>query len=72
LTSLTLRRAALDALAAADDEDVVGDGKFPWSASNRMTLAEARPIGDVVFLRYLLPRRSTPRSQQRPGAPPSI
>jgi 5-amino-6-(5-phosphoribosylamino)uracil reductase len=37
----------------------VGDGKFPWNASNRMTLAEARPIGDVVLLRYLLPRHST-------------
>lgn len=34
----------------------VGDGKFPWNANNRMTLGEARPIGDVVLLRYLLPR----------------
>ncbi|KAA2253924.1 deaminase [Solihabitans fulvus] len=32
----------------------VGDGAFPWTADRRMTLAEARPIGDVVLLRYLL------------------
>jgi len=40
----------------------VGDGTFPWNAGNRMRLVEARPIGDVVLLRYLLPRAaSTPR-----------
>ena len=34
----------------------VGTGTFPWDARNRMTLAEARQIGDVALLRYLLPR----------------
>jgi 5-amino-6-(5-phosphoribosylamino)uracil reductase len=35
----------------------VYDGVFPWSAGNRATLAEARPIGDVVLLRYALSER---------------
>jgi 5-amino-6-(5-phosphoribosylamino)uracil reductase len=35
----------------------VGDGRFPWSTHQRMTLAEARPIGDVVLLRYALSDR---------------
>ncbi|WP_420903272.1 RibD family protein [Streptomyces boncukensis] len=26
---------------------------YPWASSRRMKLAEARPIGDVVFMRYL-------------------
>ncbi|AEH08874.1 MULTISPECIES: RibD family protein [Protofrankia] len=32
----------------------VGDGVFPRHAGHRMELAEARPLGDVVLLRYLL------------------
>ncbi|HVH23927.1 MAG TPA: RibD family protein [Pseudonocardia sp.] len=32
----------------------VGAGRFPHDAGNRMRLAEARPVGDVVLLRYLL------------------
>ncbi|KPM55672.1 deaminase/reductase [Frankia sp. R43] len=31
----------------------VGDGQFRWDSDHRMTLAEAKPIGDVVLLRYL-------------------
>ena len=30
------------------------DGEFPHGPGNRMTLAEARRVGDVVLLRYLL------------------
>jgi 5-amino-6-(5-phosphoribosylamino)uracil reductase len=32
----------------------VGDGVFPHDADHRMRLAQARCIGDVVLLRYLL------------------
>jgi 5-amino-6-(5-phosphoribosylamino)uracil reductase len=32
----------------------VGAAAFPWDSCHRMTLREARPIGDVVLLRYLL------------------
>ena len=32
----------------------VAGGRFPHDARNRMRLAEARPVGDVVLLRYLL------------------
>jgi 5-amino-6-(5-phosphoribosylamino)uracil reductase len=32
----------------------VGPGRFPRDAAHRMRLAEARPIGDLVLLRYLL------------------
>ena len=35
----------------------VHDGAFPWTAGNRATLAEVRPIGDVVLLRYALSER---------------
>ena len=35
----------------------VGPGRFPWDADHRARLVEARPIGDVVLLRYDL--RST-------------
>jgi 5-amino-6-(5-phosphoribosylamino)uracil reductase len=35
----------------------VGDGRFPWHADRRATLVEARPIGDVVLLRYALSER---------------
>jgi 5-amino-6-(5-phosphoribosylamino)uracil reductase len=36
----------------------VGAAAFPWNSSHRMTLAEARPVGDVVLLRYLLSTRA--------------
>ncbi len=35
----------------------VGDGRFPWNAERRATLAETRPVGDVVLLRYALSER---------------
>lgn len=34
----------------------VGDGRFPWDATHRATLAEVRAIGNVAFHRYLLSR----------------
>ena len=36
----------------------VNDGEFPWCADHRATLVEARPIGDVVLLRYALSDRA--------------
>jgi len=35
----------------------VDDGSFPWHPGRRATLAEVRPIGDVVLLRYALSDR---------------
>lgn len=35
----------------------VGDAAFPWSGDRRAALAEVRPIGDVVLLRYALSDR---------------
>ncbi|EWT02579.1 deaminase/reductase [Intrasporangium oryzae NRRL B-24470] len=35
----------------------VRDGRFPWNPDCRATLLEARPIGDVVLLRYALSSR---------------
>jgi 5-amino-6-(5-phosphoribosylamino)uracil reductase len=35
----------------------VDDGRFPWNPSRRARLAEVRPIGDVVLLRYALSTR---------------
>ncbi len=35
----------------------VGDGRFPFHADHRATLAEVRQIGDVVLLRYALSAR---------------
>ena len=35
----------------------VDDGRFPWNPDRRATLAEVRPIGDVVLLRYALSSR---------------
>jgi 5-amino-6-(5-phosphoribosylamino)uracil reductase len=35
----------------------VTDGRFPWNAQRRATLAEVRQIGDVVLLRYALSPR---------------
>jgi 5-amino-6-(5-phosphoribosylamino)uracil reductase len=30
----------------------VGAGTFPWDAAHRASLVEARPVGDVVLMRY--------------------
>ena len=38
----------------------VGDGRFPWNAHRRATLAQVRQIGDVVLLRYALSPRFRP------------
>jgi 5-amino-6-(5-phosphoribosylamino)uracil reductase len=35
----------------------VGDGEFPWHPGHRAHLAEVRPIGDVVLIRYALSPR---------------
>ena len=35
----------------------VTDGRFPWNAGRRATLADVRQIGDVVLLRYALSPR---------------
>jgi len=35
----------------------VTDGRFPWNADRRASLAEVRQIGDVVLLRYALSSR---------------
>ena len=35
----------------------VGDGRFPFHPGRRARLAEVRPIGDVVLLRYALSSR---------------
>src|SRR3954451_2751339 len=35
----------------------VSDGRFPWNAGRRATLAQVRQIGDVVLLRYALSSR---------------
>lgn len=35
----------------------VDDGRFPWNPDRRATLAEVRPIDDVVLLRYALSTR---------------
>jgi 5-amino-6-(5-phosphoribosylamino)uracil reductase len=35
----------------------VDDGRFPWNADRRATLAGVRQIGDVVLLRYALSSR---------------
>ena len=41
----------------------VGDGRFPWHPDRRATLAEVRPIGDVVLLRYALSQRFCPDAE---------
>ncbi|NUR05877.1 MAG: deaminase [Nocardioidaceae bacterium] len=38
----------------------VDDARFPWHAGRRATLADVRPIGDVVLLRYALSDRFSP------------
>jgi 5-amino-6-(5-phosphoribosylamino)uracil reductase len=35
----------------------VDDGRFPWRGERRAELVEARPIGDVVLLRYAMSSR---------------
>lgn len=35
----------------------VGDAAFPWTGDRRAALAEVRPVGDVVLLRYALSER---------------
>ncbi|MEY9852905.1 5-amino-6-(5-phosphoribosylamino)uracil reductase [Leifsonia sp. EB41] len=35
----------------------VGEGAYPWTSDSRAALVEARPIGDVVLLRYALSDR---------------
>ena len=35
----------------------VGDGRYPWNADRRATLAGVRQIGDVVLLTYALSPR---------------
>jgi 5-amino-6-(5-phosphoribosylamino)uracil reductase len=35
----------------------VNEGRFPWNAGRRASLAEVRQIGDVVLLRYALSSR---------------
>jgi 5-amino-6-(5-phosphoribosylamino)uracil reductase len=35
--------------------------RFPWTESRRATLAETRPVGDVVLLRYALSERARER-----------
>ena len=35
----------------------VGDGRFPWTAERRATLAQVCRIDDVVLLRYALSSR---------------
>jgi 5-amino-6-(5-phosphoribosylamino)uracil reductase len=41
----------------------VGDGRFPWHPGRRARLAEVRPIGDVVLLRYALSPRFCPEQE---------
>src|SRR5215469_227956 len=41
----------------------VGAASFPWDSGHRMTLADQRPIGDVVLLRYLLTARGLSEQQ---------
>lgn len=39
----------------------VAEGAFPHDAGRRMTLADARPVGDMALLRYLLTERARDR-----------
>jgi 5-amino-6-(5-phosphoribosylamino)uracil reductase len=48
----------------------VYDGDFPWSSDNRARLAEVRPIGDVVLLRYALSDRFDQRRTLGQAATP--
>jgi len=44
-------------LGDSDGTRFVRDGRFPWTAGQRASLAEVRQVGDVVLLRYALSRR---------------
>jgi len=44
----------------ADAPRFLHSADYPWASTRRMTLAEARPIGDVVFMRYLPKQESRP------------
>ncbi|QHF92664.1 deaminase [Streptomyces sp. NHF165] len=37
----------------ADAPRFLNPAEYPWATTRRMTLAEARPVGDVVLMRYL-------------------
>ncbi|WP_308211726.1 dihydrofolate reductase family protein [Actinoallomurus soli] len=54
-------------LGDPDAPRFVNAGRFPYGPGNRMTLAEARTIGDIAFLRYLPEGRAVSLSP----APPS-
>ncbi len=41
----------------SDAPRFVGDGRFPWNSDRHATLAEVRPIDDLVLLRYGLSAR---------------
>ncbi|MBO0832913.1 MAG: dihydrofolate reductase family protein [Actinobacteria bacterium] len=45
----------------------VGAAGFPWDSGHRMAPAEARPIGDVVLLRYLLTPRALGKESSAGG-----
>jgi 5-amino-6-(5-phosphoribosylamino)uracil reductase len=44
----------------------VGDAAFPWTGDRRARLAEVRPIGDIVLLRYALSTRFVQDNGQGP------
>ncbi len=44
----------------------VGDAVFPWTSDRRATLAEVRPVGDVVLLRYALSDRAVQEAAAAP------
>jgi 5-amino-6-(5-phosphoribosylamino)uracil reductase len=46
----------------------VESGRFPWTAAHRAKLAETRPIGDVVLLRYALSERFETTSREAESA----
>jgi 5-amino-6-(5-phosphoribosylamino)uracil reductase len=46
----------------------VGPGRFPQDAGHRMTLAEAYPVGDMVFAHYVVKRAAAPRTEPGPRA----
>lgn len=51
---------------------LVRNGAFPWMADHRVRLLEARPIGDVVFVRYGLSERCVDESVvASPGVRPA-
>ncbi len=48
-------------IGSAGAPTFVAAGAFPHDAGRRMTLAEARPVGDMALLRYLLTERARDR-----------